>query len=300
MAVCARLPDFFTFLQGALGPLVGSTIALVGVMYADKRNTRRLLLQQEFAARESERKRILDLKKEIYVPIAGAIAHLNEYLLSLGTKEQDAGVDAASAFGLEAAKFLVIAETDTAILANSLSADFSIAHMQLAVFAEQVQRVRKHARHYQEYREKALEQCDRVTLELDKFFESAVSNDQLLDALQRARKHHHDLAQHYWKMEADALGQLVAQMQSYLQKALSFLAPLIAPSVDLLVALRRELGQETDRQALLEEMQGSQDRVIQYVDNLITGIGAQRERDQQLVCEDKSARDAASPGDGTS
>ena len=69
--------------------IFASTITLLGVFVSDWKNSKRLQQQLKFTERENERARQMALRKEVYLPAAGALTRLQSHLFSLGSVAPD-------------------------------------------------------------------------------------------------------------------------------------------------------------------------------------------------------------------
>lgn len=259
----------------------GSAITLSGVMFSDWRNTRRLHLQQAFAARESELARTLATKKEVYLSTSGTLARTQEYLLSLPTADSMEDKAPMIEFAEFIGKVAMVGQTSTAILSQSLAAEYTEAHAKLMQFAAGVQRAHANARNHRKYRKKALQQAERVGIEIAKFLETGVINDAVFGALQRSQARFNAEVQDHWTKEIAQLGLVARETNRFMAKALEIITPITDSSAKLLIAVRRELGQTTDEAQLLKSMKEHRDAAFGRLRNLIGTFEAQWEEEER-------------------
>lgn len=244
--------------------IFASTITVSGVLFSDWRNSKRLLQQHDFTERENERARTMMLRKEVYLPVAGALSKLQAYMMTLPNRDGESDENPTIEFAEACAKLCMVSTTETAILTQRLAADYNVAYLALSSLATGVIQARSDAELHKKYKDKAQAEFDRVSLEIDKFLESANHNEILFEALRQRAEWFEQQRSENAALEADALQRVAVEFASYLHKALDVVAPLSEAGVQLLVCVRRELGQDTDIDQLALAMQESRERTMTH------------------------------------
>lgn len=203
--------------------------------------------------------------------------------MSLATAESSAKLTAMVEFAEFIGKVGIVGETSTAILAQALAAEITAAQASLSQLASSAQQAHGAAKNHQQYREKALLQVERVGLELAKFLETGAVNDATFEALQRSQARFQTEAQRHWSEEIKALRTASKEINRFMAEALRLLIPISDSSAKLLIAVRHELGQETDETQLLKSMQSYRDATFQRLHELISKIDAQREEEERAA-----------------
>lgn len=261
--------------------ICGSAITLTGVMFSDWRNTRRLQLQHQFAANESELARRLATRKEVYLSAAGALARAQEYLMSLATVDIAPGSAPVIEFAEFIGKVAMVGDTSTVILSQSLAAEYLEAQAILTPLSSAAQQARGSAKNHLEYREKARAQVERVSVEIAKFLESAAADGGVLNALQRSQARFQAEVQDHWAKEIEELKLAAKEINQFMSTALEVMAPIAESSAKLLIAVRRELGQTTDEAQLLNSIKAQRNAAFQRLHELIAKLESQRKEEER-------------------
>lgn len=264
----------------------GSAMTLFGVFFSDLRNMKRLHMQNAFTADQSERARLMAIRKEVYLAAAGALAKMQVYLVSLPTAEAQSHAQSAVDFAELIGKVAMIGESGTVLLAQKLAADFSEAQSTLTVLAGGIKSAAANAKNHEGYRTQALEQFNRVGLEISKFLEAGTRDDLKFSALQLSKKRFHEESQQHWSKEVESLREVSKLTNQYIVKAIELMEPLSDSSTALLIAVRRELGNETDAVSLLQAMKENRDRSFQRLRDVIKAY------DDELKKDEASQREA--------
>lgn len=281
----AFMYEFWEWLQSWPAPvwatIGGSTMTLLGVFFSDWRNTRRLGIQNTFAASQSELARTMAIRKEVYLTASGAFAKMQAHLLSLPTVEGDIQMEPVNEFAELIGKISMIGDTETVLLAQKFSTECSEAQVALTLLAADVKRARSDAKMYEEYRTKALAQTERVGSEIAKFLEAGSVDELQFRALQRSQDRFQEETQSYWAKELEAMREFSRRLNNYYEKAMGLLVPMGDTSVDLLIAIRHELGQSTNATKLRETFTANRERMFQQLRNVIQAVDEAREADEE-------------------
>lgn len=259
-----------------LGTISGSVITLIGVFFSDWRNTIRLEKQHKFAAQESERTRIAEVRKDVYLSATGVLSRVQEYLLGLpeGVEYEEGAptVDLAELVG----KVSLVGETSTVILAQQLAADYLEAYAQLLLIARGPREAKQDALRHAEYRMAAMEQAKRVDLEIAQYLEKAATEAGVFEALQRSRATFQVKIQEHWAQEINALNRVSAELNKYIVLALPLIEKLGEKGVELLLAVREELGHKTNRDDVLRAVTENRNRSLSALRDALAKIERER------------------------
>jgi hypothetical protein len=255
----------------------GSAVTLIGVLFSDWRNTRRLVMQHGLTSKEADKARLAATRKDVYLSAAGVLARMQEYLIILPTIKDLAGSSAPVDFAELVGKISMIGEAATVILAQQLASDYIAVQADLTKLAASARKAGDDATLYREYREKAVLQVERIHSEIAKFLESGVVNDTLFGAMQRSQTKFQEQAQKYWADEVAALERVSGEIVRYSVKALTILEPTGEASANLLIAIRAELGQSTNAADLLRAMKQNRDRSFQRIKEFAESVERESE-----------------------
>jgi len=255
----------------AIPPVVwGALIALCGVMYGDWRNTRRMDQQNKFAATESDKSRLLTIRKEVYLGAPAALQEMQGKLMDLsGIAERDRSKAAAEPSEI-LSKIAMVASTETAVLAMRLSTDFGSAQVSLTAKVQPFLDAKADAERFGMAVEQARRDLDRIVSEQQKELESGTPSRERMAALEISRRYAADTHEKFHSQRIHCLEQAEQDFASFLREMVDQTVPLIELGIKLMVRLRWELGQETDEAMYLREMQHGREVFFKSMDSLFT------------------------------
>jgi len=260
--------------------LLASAVTLAGVLIADWRNTIRQRRQHNFDAEQARIDRTMDIRREVYLPMAAALTKLQNHMFSMAiTKPSDSGSSPMAELGEACAKLAMVSTTTTAILAQQLVSNYSSAYMKLAPLSMKISDARTDAEVHKALREKAQQEFDRVTLEINKFLESANRDEAVFNAMRRNQQISLDQLRHHQELESNALQRVSVEFGMYARQAMELLPALSEVSIPVLVQIRAELGQDTDVDELSRAMRQNREVAIAglrgFLDKMDTLVGSQ-------------------------
>lgn len=261
-----------TWPAAVFAALAASSLTLSGVLFSDWRNTVRLKKQHDFAAEESQRTRVAGVRKEVYLPAAGIIARMQEYLIALPGVARPIPESPMVEFADLAGKIALVGSMKTVLLAQQLAAAYSEVHMKLIMLAKLPHDSKITADLHQEYRVAALSEVKRVDLEIAKFLGAGGTDQRIFDALQRSRDTFHNSGIEEWRKENEALNAASKGLNKYILQALELIEPLGELSVLLLISAREELGQPTESNEIIRIAKQNRERLLKLAQEALAAL----------------------------
>jgi len=245
--------------------LAGGALTLAGVLIADFRNSRRQRLQHLFDADQKKLDRIVSLRRELYAPMADVIKEAISFLITppkikiVDKKLQD-DFDITNPLGKlnsATAKLLIIAEPNTAILAQHLDLKFSEVRSKLIDAARPLKLAMTAAAASSILKDERDKDFDRVSAALDLHRESGKGRDHTWKALAETQKEYLKEFEEAEEQYHQLLKAEMAEKIRYL-KLVHELSPEIEDlSLRLLVSMRSELTGLSDGSTLADELLGN-------------------------------------------
>lgn len=246
----------------------GATLALLGVVIANWQNLKRQRDQHAFDAREKRRDRILTLRREVYLPLAGSWQEALGFLGTLAASKNDS-VEPLTKFTSAAMKLAVVAEMPTAILANKASSELAKAYLHLNQAAIPARQASEQIETFKEFRIAAQENVKIAQQEIDKFLRGAQTDRIMFEALTANKKRYDELVDQYWTMENNAQKQRAIQTIQYLREVASSIPQLAKFGFTLFVEARRDFELETDEAAYAAAYNAEQDSLHEVMQKTI-------------------------------
>lgn len=212
--------------------------------------------------------RTMTLRREVYLPLAAAMQDAQAFLGRLAVTRVEE-TNPLTVFSAAAAKLAVVAEMSTAILASEISADISIAFMNLTLAAAPAREATEDLAMFKEFRAGAEKNGQLAQLEIDKFLRSGEKDDNKFGALCRNREAYAKLEQNYRSGEVAASKDHAINSVKYTRKLIEILPNLGMRCSELLLAVRQDLGLVHDASKFLSSQARDRDRMIQALKDLL-------------------------------
>jgi hypothetical protein len=247
--------------------ICASGIAVLGVGYTDRKNTKRLQQQLVFNQQESERARVATMRKEVYLPLTEAIAKMKTAICQMPLPlEQTQSVLAG--FDESMARVSVVASSTTSLLAQRMSIEFVSAFTSATLLASSIDQAKSNAARNEKSQQKFQADYDRIQLEISRFLESATRDDLKFSALQRSQEYARERVEYYATKNIEALERASREHTKYLRALIPLLGTLNSCSTEFLVSVRQELGYDSDVAAFKAMGEESRIRVAAEIERL--------------------------------
>ena len=255
--------------------VVGAFVALLGVFIANLQNAKRQKDQHIFDAREKKRDRTVALRKEVYLPLAGALQDAQGFLATL-TEIKGEEQEPITKFAAAAARLTVVAEMSTAILANRVSSDLSKTYYNLLIEARPCREARENAANARDYRVRAERRAEAMQQQIDKFLGAANSDPIAFDAMIAIKKRDQDLADEFFIAENAAVQLEAIHKINYLRLLTTKFAEFTLSGFSLLVAVRDDFELHTDEAVFLASLVAQRDAVLVEMSKMIEDLESWR------------------------
>ena len=255
--------------QVAANPVVWSGV--IGACVALFSNVMLALFNAWHAAREKSRERTMTLRKEVYLPLVGALPAVMSTFTKLPATPQFDEKPMIE-FGSYATRLAAVAETKTAIIAMDLSTTMATTFMDLMVLAMPAHEALTDVGIAREYRVKANLKAELVQAKIDELLQTGIADKFNFEALTANQKYHHDRAQEHWANETLGLQKHAIHTIAYIQKLIELMPELDSLRVKLLLALRRDMGLKTSESEYKATMEAECARMINSLKRFIGGL----------------------------
>jgi len=273
MAIFIQIPDWHIpdVVWGGIG---GSLITLLGAWLSNRNSRKQLRMQLDHAARQDDRKRQMELRKEVYVHAAEAIMRCNATLLKLGNPDesesalsnsiQDNFATLAKTHVVGSERTVEAVMTYQATLAQAF-ATLMVKRLSLKARYGQVQSMASEIRNEVAERDRCLGQIkqSQLTVSLDARVVDAL-NRQMQESQNRLRvleANHAEVSaafgvdQRNFALEASRIGADVSK--------------LLAPAV---LAVRAEMDLPIDGKAYIDMYEGAAVLAVKTVEQMVAGV----------------------------
>lgn len=236
--------------------LLASLLTLTGVFISNASNTKRLRIQLAHDATEKGKERTGKLRQEVYLLVAEELGKANQNISSLASSDltKDNALNEMNGLFSAIAKLQLVAEPNTAYLANELSAKYGAAILRLLVASDPLRRTRIDIDIANKSYEESVEQVKRYEGTISDMTDSGQVDMKALEQLQKRYDYHlNQMLAH--TQTRDELWEIYTSRQLAFTKALiSEMKPLSSQYVEAFMAIRSDLGLPADRQQFESQM----------------------------------------------
>lgn len=247
--------------------LIAGGMALLGVIFANWHHSRALGKQFRNESTEREKERLFALRRETYLKAVEELTAAQTYLGSLPERDpsdMNAG-EALKGFFASTAKLQLVAETNTALLANEIVGDYGELLMRLVTALIPFQKISiDHGIADGQYQKESRE-VQRIIESMQNLNESGKPDPDRFSSLERSVDFHNKQTERY-AFERNSLAQRKVEAQfDFVRLLASELKGLSAKQTSLLVAIREDLG-------LHSEIEKFENQFKQQADRLAEGL----------------------------
>ncbi len=237
--------------------LIASTITLLGVFLVNVSNNRRLRIQLKHDSNEKERERAADLRRDVFLPAAEELIKAMNFLSGLPKADlrKINAMEGVQGFFAASAKLHLVADERTAGPVAEFSAAFGQLLMRVIAKIVPLQTIQIDIEILDGLYEKFQADANRVLSERGRMVETGNNDRALFELLGKASEMHQEMATGYAQERAEkwkSYNELMRQFVLFLMTELRAVSQLQIP---LLVALRRDLGFNTDTGLYLAQLE---------------------------------------------
>jgi hypothetical protein len=228
--------------------LIASTITLLGVFVMNLGNDSRLRLQLKHDSNEKERVRAADLRRDVFLPAAEELIKAMNFLGGLPNSDLTKinPMEGVQGFFAASAKLHLVADERTAGPVTEFSAAFGQLSLRVIAKIVPLQTLRNEIHILDGLYEKSQADANRVLSEKGRMVEAGNNDRVLFELLGKAFEMHQVMATGYAQERTEKwknYNELMRQFVLFLMTEMKAVSQLYIP---LLVALRRDLGFNTD------------------------------------------------------
>jgi hypothetical protein len=256
--------------------LLASAVTLGGVLVSNRSNTNRLLLQLKNDALEKSKERIATLRRDVYLLTAEELVKVNVYLGSLPQIDPSKInlSDGLQPFFAASAKMQLVAEPDTALLVNKIVGLYGELLLQLLGELSPSHSAKTDIGIHDDLYTKAQVEVARILTEMTKFNEAGQQNDTVFRSLSASFSFQQAQAYKHAKARSDAWNRFKASQLAFHRFMIPQLRAIGAQQIPMLIAIRSDLGLNTNLEAIEAQMQAQRQRMEVQLDALLTKLTA--------------------------
>lgn len=280
--MCDLLWNGWTWLIGIpaqfWGPVLAASIAVTGVLVGLDQNTKRQQQQHIFDASQKRTELQLELRREVYLEFATAFQNMQMFLGQLHRKPVDQ-TDEVAKFSEAMIKLSMVSDIETAKIAHRANSRYMIAYLHISDYSHAPRLALEKAAEQKAKAVLARARAESVAHEIDKFIHapnySAAVHKSLQDRLNQFEKNAAICDTEEERSRDEHLQHTVTYIREYIATANA----LQSDYIDLLVAIRVELGQATNLDefgnSLNASLEGPLKALKDKIDRLAKEIGTQ-------------------------
>jgi hypothetical protein len=267
------LPD------AAWGVLLGAVATLVATLVSNRHARRQLREQLAHDARQAERARLMQLRRDVYLPAAEAITDMFQVIAKLSNPDTDEAAIDVSRFGGTIAKLQMVAGSDAVRLVSMLSTEIGATVLSLTNRRVPLRLLRADSAIANTWYERYVRETEEY-LEMMKQFNLAGNTDQ---HQWNRIKRNLDFSQQHAEEQRIKRDSLVAQQLrlhgEYVKDSFSEFKRLYALVAPALTAIRAELGMpDADATALSDALEYQNRRMGEELEKVISSVSAIAEK----------------------
>jgi hypothetical protein len=281
VAVAAEWVKAFRSLlpDAAWGVVLGAVATLVATLVSNRHARKQLREQLAHSAQQAERTRLMQLRRDVYLPAAEAITDMFQVIPKLTNLETDEAAIDVSRFAGTITKLQMIAGSDAVRSVSMLSTEIGATVLSLVNRMVPLRLLRADSTLSNTWYERYSQETKEY-LEMMKQFNLAGKTDQAeWDRIQRG----YDVAEQQAEVHRAKRDSLVADQLrlhgKYVKDCFSEFRRLYALAVPALTAIRTELGlPDADASALSDVLEYQNRRMGEELDKIISSVSTMADR----------------------
>jgi len=250
--------------------VIASAITLSGVMLSNRSNTKRLLRQLSHDAREKEKERSAEMRRDVYLKASAEMARIGAYFASLPQlhRVKDNLGDGLKDFLSASAKVQLVSEPETARLVGELTTRYGEILLTLIARVQPVHDLKIHIDIANDFYERNQADVTRTLSEIKQINESGRPDPVRHAALQRSFEQAQSLTKECAEEREHFYEQHGAAHKTFNMLLMQEMRTVGQLQVHVTAAIRKELNLETDvmeYEARLQDNWERMDRKIKEV-----------------------------------
>lgn len=268
IAIAKAIPDV------VWSGLLASFLTLSGVLISNWSNTKRLKIQLLHDADEKATERTFRMRQEVYLQVVDELVRLNAFLASLPQQDLAKGNfgDGFVGFQAAAARLQLVAEPNTALLAQALSARYGELFVDIMKYIIPIGSAKSHIQISDDIYKEYLGDVKRLNLEMTQMNETGKSDPLSFEAKQRSQQFFQEQAKIHSEKRSAAwtdFNEKTIAFQRYLFPQIRELAP---QQIKLAIEVRRDLGLHGDLSEIEQQMVAQFNRMEAKFEELIATV----------------------------
>lgn len=259
--------------------ILASVITLAGVILSNRSSLERLREQLRHDAREKHRDRVSELRKVVYLELTTQMMRANGHLGSLAGKDPtsgDFGEPLQSAIS-ELAKAQLIGTRETSAIAGELATTYGEVLMRLIMAAKPLHETKTDIKIASEMYDQQYAQAMRVLGEITSENESGTPDPTRMAALNLSFDRYRAHYTKYSEERNAAWDSYNAQQRGFATTVLEEIKRIAPLTSRLTLAIRSEIGLDTDFSELKRRLDESQVRATAAIDELLEKLSPHAE-----------------------
>lgn len=237
--------------------VIASVITLLGVFLSNMSNNRRFRLQLKHESLEKERARAADLRRDVYLPAAEEVTKAMTFLSGLAKADlrKVNPMDGVQGFFAASAKLHLVADEKTAGPVADFSAAFGQLLMRVIAKIIPIQKLQIDIEILDGLYEKFQADANRVLVERGRMVETGNGDRELFELLGKAFEMHQGMATGYAQERTEKWKNYNELMKQFVLFLVTEMRTVSRLQIPLLVALRKDLGLNTDAAFYLAQLE---------------------------------------------
>jgi hypothetical protein len=279
-SVAWSLVDLGTWPDVLWSALVASGITLLGVLIVTLSNNLMLRAQLKHASREKDKERAATLRRDVFLPAAEELTKAMNFLSSLPKADLRKlnPVKGVQGFFAASAKLHLVADENTAAPVAEFSAAFGQLFMRVISQLMPLQKLQIDIEILDGLYERFQADDNRVLSERGRMVEAGDQDQSLFERLGRVFESHQEMASNYAGQRNEKwsdYNELLKQLSLFLIREMKPVAQLQIP---LLVALRKDLGFETNADFYRKQLERQHQAMMTELDKIYKILDSPREK----------------------
>lgn len=260
----AEIRDVFAGIPGVVwGAVVSAAFTLLTVTLTERRNIKRTREQREHDSLEKARDRTMTLRREVYMPVMAEFNAAMNFLATMPSHTIDVigKAEPLNAFATAAAKLSLVSSPTTAIAIHRLSVECGALRIRFAQVSIDIAQAQGQIDIHSKLRDGHIAEMNRINATLKEINEAGERDDRRFGVLGEQYK----FARKLFDQEVAAIDELTREHQHlygvFGRTFLPALRGLLDKSIQAMVAMRQDLGQEDVAEDLIRELKANAERL---------------------------------------
>lgn len=237
--------------------VIAALIALAGVGLSNKANNKRLNTQLVHDASEKHKERVSDLRKEIYLQVTDEVSLACNYLATLIHGSMDDLDMRSDLKGVTTAlaRLVLVAETETTKISNRFGSQYGLLMMKIFQEMLPLHKLNEDIKLIDKQYTEASEEVFRLLKQINELDEATSKGTASVAALRARHIEYSEVAQRFETEQDEAYNQYREKSKVLNELLLPDIIDLSKTQLQLLIAIRQDLGVTTDAVELQRQLE---------------------------------------------